>query len=346
MTTLATVQNRVNSFYRIPKFKRLSENASRDVKTAIEESQLDWEVEKRQAYTENGLPLDSWYLVKRGNQGQENSVLATNIGPDWTPVQNREKFDWFQPYLDSGLFELEGAGVINRGVSVSLLAKVKTENVNVEVVPGDMVGLYLNITDTFGPRALQVQGYLFRLVCANGMVSKEIGESFRIRHSRKVSNRLNDVRTNFNNVVEDYTRVMDRYKLLTNRQLSSEAELREYVTNVLELQPSQKTGELATRSQNVLDLISGMYRKDSERRAKAQMDAAIRAQNVEAIVAAHDGLSTNTTFAPGTYWSAYNAVTEWLNHYRGHNDETRLESLLYGQSAKIEQRALELALAS
>ena len=46
----------------------------------------------------------------------------------------------------------------------------------------------------------------------------------------------------------------------------------------------------------------------------------------------------------GTYWSAYNGITEWLSYNRGHNQQTRLNSLWFGDSANINKQALATAL--
>ena len=46
----------------------------------------------------------------------------------------------------------------------------------------------------------------------------------------------------------------------------------------------------------------------------------------------------------GTYWSAYNGVSEWLTYSRGRSDDNRLNSLWFGAGALTNRRALELAL--
>jgi hypothetical protein len=48
--------------------------------------------------------------------------------------------------------------------------------------------------------------------------------------------------------------------------------------------------------------------------------------------------------APGTMWSAFNAVTEFLTHKRGRTADARVDSQWFGDSAKLTERALDLAL--
>ena len=45
-----------------------------------------------------------------------------------------------------------------------------------------------------------------------------------------------------------------------------------------------------------------------------------------------------------TYWGAYNAVTEYLNYFRGKTQDNTLDSLWYGVSAVVSRKALDEAL--
>ena len=44
----------------------------------------------------------------------------------------------------------------------------------------------------------------------------------------------------------------------------------------------------------------------------------------------------------GTYWAAFNGITEWVDHERG-RDGTRLAAAWYGEGRRIKNRALTLA---
>jgi hypothetical protein len=49
-------------------------------------------------------------------------------------------------------------------------------------------------------------------------------------------------------------------------------------------------------------------------------------------------------YGRGSYWQAYNAITYWLDHERGRNDENRLNASWFGDGQQIRDRALKLAL--
>jgi hypothetical protein len=46
----------------------------------------------------------------------------------------------------------------------------------------------------------------------------------------------------------------------------------------------------------------------------------------------------------GTYWTAYNGVSEWLTYDRGSSGDNRLNALWFGGSAVLSRHALETAL--
>ena len=46
----------------------------------------------------------------------------------------------------------------------------------------------------------------------------------------------------------------------------------------------------------------------------------------------------------GTYWGAYNALSEYLNYTKGRNGNNRMDSLWFGQNKTMSQKALDTAL--
>lgn len=47
----------------------------------------------------------------------------------------------------------------------------------------------------------------------------------------------------------------------------------------------------------------------------------------------------------GTYWGAYNAVADWVDHTRGvRGEDTRLDSAWFGSGMVMKRRAFEFAL--
>jgi hypothetical protein len=103
----------------------------------------------------------------------------------------------------------------------------------------------------------------------------------------------------------------DQYRALAARQISAR-ELADYVSDVFELSPPE--GD------------------EGEGRIHESVRKAFEA-----------GRGNDLAGVKGTWWAAYNAVTEYLSHERGRTDESRLNSLWYGDSAQKNWRALSIA---
>jgi hypothetical protein len=75
-------------------------------------------------------------------------------------------------------------------------------------------------------------------------------------------------------------------------------------------------------------------------------EASSRLKNLmeEIVRLAEAGRGNNLPSIRGTYWSAYNGLSEWLTYNRGRSDDNRLNSLWFGDSALTNRRALEVAL--
>ena len=89
----------------------------------MEKADLDWEVEKVDAYVTIGDEQ-----VKTGQQAlvrtSDNTIL-TNVTKAWNPLQNEEAFNFFADYVAAGDMEMHTAGSLKNGQIVWALAKVK-----------------------------------------------------------------------------------------------------------------------------------------------------------------------------------------------------------------------------
>ena len=63
---------------------------------------------------------------------------------------------------------------------------------------------------------------------------------------------------------------------------------------------------------------------------------------IDAVVDLADN-GDGAAMAGQTAWGAYNAVTAYITHKRGNNQQSRLNAQWFGDGAKMNQRALNLA---
>jgi len=122
------------------------------------------------------------------------------------------------------------------------------------------------------------------------------------------------------------------YRQLASRPVSRQ-QVRQYAETVMQF-AADESGQLSTRSANVLNAIRRRYEQ-----------LAVNGQVVDLLTANWEGAGVGQELnGGGTWWHAYNSLTEYLTHERGRTAESRQESLLFGTSARLNERALSLAL--
>jgi hypothetical protein len=110
----------------------------------------------------------------------------------------------------------------------------------------------------------------------------------------------------------EFEATAEQYRLLVRKSIN-QADLRKYVRRVLKAE-GQK---ISTRMQNTINQIMGLC---------------------------ESGRGNDLASVRGTYWTAFNGISEWLGHQRGNSQDNRLNSLWFGDSANINRFALETAL--
>ncbi len=278
------------------------------VEEGLKAAGLDWAVSTRRLYTADGLIAPAYAVVRDSDE----SVLGV-VGRGYTPLQNVDAFAWFQPFLDAGQASLETAGSLARGSRVWVLARLN--RAPLEVAPGDEVVKYLLLSNSHdGSLAVRVGFVPTRVVCWNTLSlahRDERGQLLRLKHSSRVVANLESVREAVNAIDGRFEATAELYRRLVTRDIS-QADLRKYVSRVLGA-PEQP----GPRLRNILGRVTGLFEA---------------------------GAGNGMPSVRGTYWAAYNAVSEWLAHERGRTADSRVNSLWYGDSAQLNARALNVAL--
>ena len=93
------------------------------VKEAIKLAGLDWKVEQKPIYINDGSMITTHKAIVKENT---SDVLGV-VGSSYQPLQNVEAFNWFEPFVENELATLETAGSLFNGKKVWVLAKTKKE---------------------------------------------------------------------------------------------------------------------------------------------------------------------------------------------------------------------------
>lgn len=285
-------------------------------------SGLDWKVEKRPAFFNAGDTMQqasNFVVIVRDS---DNAVLG--MATDWwQPLQNREAFKFFDPFIESGAAEYHTAGSLRGGQRVWVLAKLKGGNA--QIVKGDEIERYFLLSNGHdGKTGIVVQLTGVRVVCMNTLsYALRRGENGRekalsINHLGDVKATLQAVQGVVDLANNTFAANLEQYRYLASRQVKN---IDRYVVEVL-----GKDGDF--------DKLPS----DPQLRQQAMPRATGKIAHLF-----DQGQGNQLRGVAGTYWAAVNGVTEWVDHQRGKND-TRLEAAWFGEGRDLKTRAVKVAM--
>jgi phage/plasmid-like protein (TIGR03299 family) len=282
-----------------------------DWPTASRKAGLDWEVELVPLVTADTQAQVAHRAVRRTS---DSRVLGV-VGPRYAPLQNKDAFGWFQPFLDARQAALHTAGSLRSGSRIWVLAKLNRDPL--VIAEGDAIEKYLLLSHGHdGSLAVRCGFTPVRVVCANTLAmahGSDASKLIRLKHTRDVLENLANVREVMDLANAEFEATAEQYRLLARRSIN-QADLRKYVRKVFEVEGDQ---EGSTRLRNIME---------------------------EIVRLAEAGRGNDLPSVSGTLWTAYNGVSEWLTHQRGNSQGNRLNSLWFGDGACLNRRALEAAL--
>ncbi len=281
--------------------------ALHDWRATMKLAGLDWTVRPEELIVKSdGRPVTHVANVR----STDDAILGV-VGPSYEILQNEQAFEWFQPFLETGECTFEAAGSLRFGSRIWALAKI--EHADGIVRDDDKVVRYVLLSHAHdGSLAVRVGFTDTRVVCMNTLRAAHTSEGsqlIRIKHTTNVVANLKAIRETMDTVRAGFFSTLEQYRKLADKAINRK-DVRRYVELVMDVDPQ---AELATRTKNTIDAI---------------------------VRNAFKGVGNNGS----TMWDAYNGVTQYTTWERGRNQDTRLQSLWYGDSAKLNEKALALAL--
>lgn len=298
---------------------------------AIKVSGLDWNVEKKPLFLATGEKVEAFANVRTS----DHSILANHVGPDYTLLQNRDAFAWFDPFLASGEATLETAGSLRDGAVVWVLARIGADSV---IVPrsDDRVAKYLLLSNSHnGRESVRIGETPTRVVCANtlAMAHAKGNKLKRVKHTASMLGKLGAARALISEENEKFEKTAEKYRALARRQVSAR-EVAQVVSHVFEAPPVGFRDD---------DLMSELLRDRFATPEKEDRKMRNARERHETIVELFErGRGNDMPGVKGTAWALYNGVTEYLQYERPRSNEaTRLDSLTFGDGAEKSERALD-----
>jgi len=288
---------------------------------------LNWQVDLRPlvtTVTDGGVAVavESHRAVMRMDTG---AVLGV-VGEDFRPFGNADAFAFFEPLVSERLISLETAGALRGGRRVWIMAKVLGAD-PFDVVADDPIEPYVLLCHGHdGSLALRVGFNPVRVVCANtlSMAIDEGASLFMLRHTAGLSTGLASIRAAMAEQIRIFEGSREAWQSLAERRCSA-ADFDAYVLRVVGPSAEDEGGKVSPAAgKRILERVRPLL---------------------------EEGAGNDLPGVRGTWWAAYNAVTQWLTHSRGsaqgsvrEQAERRFDALHFGDSRKLGCRALMYAL--
>ncbi len=270
---------------------------------AIQAARLDWTLAKaplfyHRSLTETAVLPDTYAVVPdEGWPDREKPVLGIVSGR-YEILQNRDAFAFFDPLIAKGYATYETAGALGKGERVWVLAKLGD---SFEIGKGDTVDRYLLLSNRHdGHGTVNVKFTPIRVVCQNtlSMALQDAREVFALRHDDDLLTRLQGVADAMRDRIETrYRQIQDQFTAMQRTEIGRDqagAYFAVVYSDPAYPAPRDEAQEKRRKERlQELDHACGcctFILENSERCRPAK--------------------------APVTAWSAYNAVTEFVDHWR------------------------------
>lgn len=274
------------------------------IKEGVIYAGLDWQADLKDLYLQDGRMVDSKAVVR----STDGSVLGV-VGDRYRVLQNVEAFEWFQPFIETGLVHLESAGSLAGGKKVWVLAKIDG---SLPIIGNDIVDKYVLLSNSHDGSMAVTAGFTpIQVVCNNtlSMATEASGAKLlKVRHTEAAKVTLEKVREVMNLVNQSFEATAEQHRFLASKTVS-----KEQVEKLVKVIMKQDEKEMSTRSLNQLNRIVWLW---------------------------ENGKGNDLPGVRGTAWAAYNAVTEYISHEASSDEDKRQASLWFGANAVRNQFAL------
>ena len=275
----------------------------------MQKAGVDWTVEKQDMITSGGSTVSNKQALVRSSDG---SVLDV-VGKGWNPVQNAEAFNFFEEYVRAGDMQMHTAGSLNDGKMVWALAKT---NESFELFDGDVTENYFLFSNPhqFG-KAINIRMTPIRVVCNNTLtlsLSQNADKMVTVNHRK----------------------AFDPAEVKEHMGIANE-KMQEYKSMAAFLGSKKATGD------NVIQYFNEVFGAPAKEKVDGELPFTTRNAKL-----AYENLDVQpgANFAQGTWWTAFNSVTNMTDHLQGRSNDGRLVSSWYGRNRKVKLNALDKAL--
>ena len=298
-------------------------------KEAIEAASLDWEVEKLPLYAGEGgkvlIPAcfamvrrDLYKLARSHGTEKTQCPVFGIVGKNYTPLQNKEAFSFFDSIVGQGAAIYHTAGALGEGERIWILAKLPDR---IRVIGDDITEKYLLLSNSHdGQSAVQIKFTPVRVVCQNTLnMALSYGGITSVAHYPSLPRRLEQAQELLGIIKTSYASIEESFKAMTKVSFSQKT-LHQYYDNVIPL-PTAIKDPMTERKYEY-----------------------VKKQHEAFEVVFQGGRGRDLKGVSGTLWAAYNSIVELTDYKKTKSSqEKRLESIWFGRGASLKVKAFQVA---
>jgi phage/plasmid-like protein (TIGR03299 family) len=285
-------------------------------KEAIQAANLDWKVVKLPLFAgSKRIPVPDRYAVVRrtGDLIQRTDPVLGVVSHEYTPLQNHQAFQFFDPIVGQDAAIYHTAGVLGNGERVWILAKLPGE---IRVAGDDISEKYLLLSNSHdGKSSVTIKFTPVRVVCQNTLsLALDEGSAWRVSHHSDIHRKLKQAH--------------EMLGLLNDRFADME-------------QSFQAMSRVKLNCQRLYEYLAAVYPDSTE----PDKQALIRRDRSWSEYFFDHGKGNRLIGVAGSLWAGFNGVTEWIDHRKTRqNSNQRLNSAWFGESSRIKTRAFTIAM--
>lgn len=288
------------------------------IEEGIKLAGLDWTVDL-QEISVGGKVIEGYKAAMRSS---DNSCLGI-VTNQYKTLQNKDAFNFFEPFLDTEQASLETAGSLKNGKRVWILAKLNRPDMVIDEKTDDRVEKFLLLSNSHdGTAAVRVGYTCIRVVCNNTLTAAEESVDsnlIRITHRGDVVGSLDMVRDAMVAIDASFKTTEEMYKKLAHQKNIRTEDIKKYVQAVYSIRDMNKNYEDNT----------------------AITDEEISAQRKKLIARVEELFELEPVKSA---WTMYNSLNYVLNHERGRSLESRYNSVWFESGKRLDKQALKVAL--
>lgn len=292
-------------------------------------SGLDWSVDLRPLYylgVDGAVDTPLYALVR----DSDNTYLGS-CTERYTPLQNKDAFEWCKPLMASGLWVMETAGSLCNGkVCWALLNQGSTS-----VVKGDDLKNYLLLQwGHTGHDSVRCGLTSIRVVCNNTLqqaLNRDGGTISSLQHNSRLTVKLDELRDLYDKTREEFKQQEEIFKKFSEKSVDK-SEREQYIEELLATYVPEPVG---------LQLEGAELNKVMDRWRK-RLDVAREQINLYI----SDGSGQRDLGISGNLWGVFNGVEEWIEKCQGGKRiQDRGYNILHGQGMNYVDLAFNNAMA-